>query len=127
MQTFAEALRETAEKGALPCSAALALAAQHGVDADTVAQAAANEDLRIIHCQLGLFGYQQFGAKRLTPEVSKLPPWLIAKLQESLVDGRLPCIAVWELADRYGLPRLAISAAAELLDLRVSRCQLGCF
>lgn len=45
------------------------------------------------------------------------------------VDGRkkLPCAAVFRLAERYGAKVLEIGQICNANDIRIINCQLGCF
>ena len=85
-------------------------------------------DLRIVKCQLGLFG---FGTSRphggVVQPVSEVPPDLEAAIRTALVDGRLPCVAAWEIAERRGLGRIEVAEACEALGIKVKPCQLGAF
>jgi len=50
-----------------------------------------------------------------------------SELAGALVDGRLPCKRAFALASRLDVPPRRIGEAADRLDVRVSRCQLGLF
>ncbi|UCF09602.1 MAG: hypothetical protein JSW65_05960 [Candidatus Bipolaricaulota bacterium] len=127
MESIEHALREVARQGTMPCTTAFEIVDARGASPLAVGEAATSEDLRIIRCQLGLFGYREFGSKGLTPVALEVPGWLEEKMQEALVDGSLPCAAAWQIADESGLPRLTVAAAAETLGVRIASCQLGCF
>jgi hypothetical protein len=127
MDTIEHALREAATEGVVPCTAAFDVARSHERAPREVGDAATSEELRIIHCQLGLFGYREFGSKGLTPVALEVPTSVEEEIQAALVDGALPCVHAWQIADARGLPRIALAAAAETLGVRISDCQLGCF
>jgi hypothetical protein len=83
-------------------------------------------EIKIIKCQLGLFGYE--GGQRLIVEPAEtLPPELEKALHSGLVDGRMPCATAWGIAKRFDLPKMSITSACEKLNLRISQCQLGTF
>jgi hypothetical protein len=46
---------------------------------------------------------------------------------ERLEDGKLRCAAAFAIAHRLGVEPLAVGQAANLADIRISRCQLGLF
>jgi hypothetical protein len=46
---------------------------------------------------------------------------------ERLEDGKLSCPAAFAIARRLGVEPLAVGQAADLADVRISRCQLGLF
>jgi len=84
--------------------------------------------LCIVKCQLGLFG---FGTSRphggVVQPVSDLSPDLEAAVWGALVDGRLPCVAAWEIASLRGLGRIEVAEACEALQIKIKPCQLGAF
>jgi hypothetical protein len=52
---------------------------------------------------------------------------MAAAINASLIDGRLPCLAAWEIAKRFGVAKAMISAACEAMKVKISPCQLGAF
>jgi hypothetical protein len=54
-------------------------------------------------------------------------PELAQAIHDRLQGGRLTCLAAWEIAEEMSIPKMAVSAAAEALDIRIARCQLGAF
>jgi len=82
---------------------------------------------RISHCQLGLFGYDDLGEKRIVKPAKEVSAELKAEITSRLVAGKLSCKAAWEIAAEFKLSRLAVSSAVEALKIRFSDCQLGCF
>ena len=113
--------------GRLPCAAVFAIAEDLGVALDQVVHGIGVADLRISHCQLGLFGYQAFGDKRFAVPLSHVPDRLEAALRAASVDGAVPCVAAWGIAEREGLPRPVVGSAADAIGVRIAPCQLGCF
>jgi hypothetical protein len=114
-------------EGHLSCMAAFAIAGELGVRPDMVREQADRLDVRIIHCQLGLFGYGAFGNKRFAADLPHVPDGLADALRETCVAETLPCAAAWGIAEREGLPRPVVGSAAESLEIRIAPCQLGCF
>jgi hypothetical protein len=49
------------------------------------------------------------------------------KIQESLVNGKLPCPAAFQIARDYKVTTKEIGEACNRLKIKVSSCQLGCF
>jgi len=128
-----EQLRQTVlnrlEDGHLTCHQAHAIAQEVGVEPLDVGRAADEVDVRISRCQLGLFGYgsKAAGTHKIVRPRAKVPPPLEAALRAVAGEEGLPCITVWQIADRLGYSRQETSDAVEGLALRVSVCQLGCF
>jgi len=120
-------IERRAIEGHLPCAAAFAIAGDLGVPLSEVVNAINGADVRIVHCQLGLFGYYAFGDKRFVAPLATVPDRLAAALREGAGNGPLPCASAWAIADREGLPRPVVGSAADALGIRIAPCQLGCF
>ena len=56
-----------------------------------------------------------------------MPEDLSVALQAATSDGRISCLALWEIGKSFGLSRHEMGNAAEGLGLKVKPCQLGCF
>jgi hypothetical protein len=121
-------LAEVCARGAadgLPCAEAFGLAEELEVRPLVVGRAADATDVRLVRCQLGLFGY---GARKtIVAPADDVSPELEQAIREGLILGRLPCAVAWALAARFGWPKLQIANAAEGLGIRISECQLGGF
>ena len=111
----------------LPCARAFDIASDLGVAPERVREATDELDVRISRCQLGIFGFEDLGEKRLVHALPKTPESLGGRIREALIDARLPCAAAWRIADEEGLPRFLVGCACETLGIRVAPCQLGCF
>ena len=48
-------------------------------------------------------------------------------IQKSLVDGQLPCAVAFAIAKLLCVDPLLVGEAADRLDIRLSKCQLGLF
>ncbi len=59
--------------------------------------------------------------------LSEVNQQLKEEIQRFLADGRLPCNEAHELAERLGIDLQEIGTAADALNIKISRCQLGCF
>jgi hypothetical protein len=122
-----ERLEPYREARRIPCACAVGAATACGVPPAAMGEAANGLGIRISECQLGLFGYELYGEKRWTRRLGAVPPALEQSVRAACAENRLACAAAWRLADERGLPRLLFGSVAETLDVRVSRCQLGCF
>ena len=127
MSDIEQEVRALSIDGRLTCVHAHRLSEQLGVALGEVVNRINEADVRIVHCQLGLFGYRAFGEKRFLVPFSEIPERLAASLREASSDGKLPCAAAWAIAEREGLPRPVVGSAAEALEIRITPCQLGCF
>jgi len=113
----------------LPCMAAHTIAHFLGVAPMRVGEAADREGIHISQCQLGLFGYgpKAEGRSKLVRSAVKVPPELRAAIEERAHEGRITCAACWRVAAQVGVERLAVAEVVETMDLRIVKCQLGCF
>ncbi|CAB5121555.1 hypothetical protein D3OALGA1CA_2632 [Olavius algarvensis associated proteobacterium Delta 3] len=109
----------------LPCAVAFQVAGDLSATPGDVGRTMDLMNARLTKCQLGLFGYAP--EKKIVS--SRMPdnPEMTAALQAALVDHRLPCASAWEIADRFGVRKLVVSAACEALGIKIKPCQLGAF
>ncbi len=115
------------ERSRIPCVRAMQVAADCAAPVAAVGQTAGSLGIRVSACQLGLFGYEEYGDKRWIRIPATIPEDLMAALCSACVGGRLSCAAAWRLADGRGLPRLLIGSVADAAGVRITDCQLGCF
>lgn len=130
MESIADAIRGALVAGELPCASAFVIAQRLGVEPLKVGQAADELGVRLSKCQLGLFGYgpKAEGKHRRVEAMKEVPDDLAAAIRAALgADGKLSCIAAWQIAAQFGIPRQQVSNAAEGLGVRIGHCQLGAF
>ena len=127
--TLDEGLKEEilaqAQDNNIACKKAEAIAEQKGVTIAEVGKAIDILNINIVECQLGLFGYGD--KKKIVQPASQVAPELKTKIERALQNGRLPCVAVWEIAAQLNIPRMRVCAACEALKIKVKPCQLGAF
>ena len=49
------------------------------------------------------------------------------EIQDSLVDGKLPCAVAFSIAKKLEVSTREVGDTANKLDIKVNKCQLGCF
>ena len=125
-QTLTEAIKRRSSGGKVSCAAAFTVARELKMKPSEVGKALDFLEIKVVKCQLGLFGYQK-GPRLVVQPAEEVPPELEKALRAGLVNGRLPCAAAWNIAKRFNLPKMTIKAACESLKLRLARCQLGTF
>lgn len=124
-ETIAARIREKMTEGKISCAEAHGIARELNVSPADVGAAIDLLEVRIIQCQLGLFGY---GKEKSIPVLTDaLNPEIELAIKSSLVNDRLPCSTSWEIAKRFGLPKPMIAAACESMKIKISPCQLGAF
>ena len=82
-------------------------------------------DIRLVKCQLGLFGYRP--EKKAVKPKSPQNQDLEEAIRTALVEKKLSCRAAWDIAHRFNVPKMAVSAACEALNIKIKPCQLGAF
>ncbi len=122
---IAEAVRKRAANGEINCADASAIAENFRVGMLEVGVTVDLLEIRLKRCQLGLFGYGQ--KKVIVEPAAEVSKELGKAIHGNLADGRLPCIAAWDIADRAGISRMDVSSACEALKIKIKPCQLGAF
>ncbi|HDQ73344.1 MAG TPA: hypothetical protein ENN19_14815 [Chloroflexi bacterium] len=124
------AVRAQAQDGQLRCAAAFRIARNLGATPLAVGQAADAVGVKLIRCQLGLFGYgEQNKHNILEPmdSVEGVTPELARAIREGLVLDKLPCAVAWSLATRFRISKIDVANAADTLGVHIRQCQLGAF
>lgn len=111
--------------GKLPCAGAFAAAEALGVSPAEIGSSADRMRVRLIKCQLGLYGYEP--EKKIVQPADTVGMEMEAAVRAGLKNGYLPCAAAWEIADRFKVAKMAVSAACETLSIKIKPCQLGAF
>jgi len=122
---IAAEIRRRIQNDELPCAKAFDIAKALAVPAADVGMTADLLKIRLVKCQLGLFGYSP--AKKIVRAAGSVDPALETALRGSLENGRLPCRTAWQLAERFGMRKMAGSSACEALGVKIRPCQLGAF
>jgi len=82
-------------------------------------------NIRLAKCQLGLFGYPP--NNKIVEPAADVDPELSDAIRRGLVGDKLPCRNAWEIAARFGVPRMTVSGACEAMGIKIKPCQLGAF
>jgi hypothetical protein len=122
---IAGAIQEQAREGTLSCAAAFRIAKDLGVTPLAVGQAVDALGVRLVRCQLGLYGYGE--QKSVVKPAEEVSPELEQAIREGLILGRLPCSVVWAISVRFGMPKMHVANSVEKLEIRIGQCQLGAF
>ncbi|OQW97231.1 MAG: hypothetical protein BWK74_06725 [Desulfobacteraceae bacterium A6] len=109
----------------LSCSAAFEIAGKLHIPVSDIGAAADRLKVRLVKCQLGLFGYKP--DKKIVKAAETVSSELKAAISNSLEDGKLSCIKAWEIASKLKVERFFVSCACETLKIKIRECQLGAF
>ncbi len=124
-EAIAAKVKEKISENKISCSEAHSIAAELNVDPGEVGIAIDLLEVRIIKCQLGLFGH---GKEKNIPALpDTIDPDIEPAIRSSLVNGRLACSAAWEIAKRFHVSKAMVSAVCEKMKIKISPCQLGAF
>ena len=123
--TIKSKIIELAKEGELPCAVAFKIAKDMKVSPADVGKTLDLLDFRLVKCQLGLFGYlpEKKIVKAKPPENQELED----AIRAALVEERISCRSSWDIAKQFNVPKMAVSAACEALELKMKPCQLGAF
>jgi len=122
---LAEAVARRAKDGKIACTASFEIASARGVSPSEVGKTIDLANVRLVKCQLGLFGYPPQG-KAVKP-ARNVSPDLEAAIRKRLEEGRLSCAEAWEIAKGLKVKKMDVAGAAEKLGIRIKPCQLGAF
>lgn len=109
----------------LACAKAFKIVDELNVSAAEVGKTADLLDMKLVKCQLGLFGYTP--EKKIVKPKTTRNPKLESAVQDSLVEGTLSCAKAWEIARDFDIPKMTVSAVCEQFKIKIRPCQLGAF
>jgi len=61
------------------------------------------------------------------PPGTKLDQQLAAQIREKAAEGKISCAAVHKIAAQMNTPAAEVGVAADLMEVRISKCQLGLY
>ena len=122
---IADAVKARTKDGEISCAAAFKVVKDLNVAPAEVGFTIDSLETKIIHCQLGIFGYAE--GKKPLKSMDTVQVELREAIESALIDGKIPCMSSWEIADRFGLSKMNVTSACETLKIKVSPCQLGAF
>lgn len=109
----------------IACAVAFDIARRLNVAPDRVGRTVDLMNIRLVKCQLGLFGYPP--DKKIVKPAAECDPELADAIRNGLIHERLPCRNAWEIAARFNVPKMAVSSVCEALGIKIKPCQLGAF
>lgn len=126
---ISEAILIRTREKELPCAVAFKLAEELKLSPAEIGAYADTHSIRLVKCQLGLFGYGE--KKKVVTPPAEIP----GKLKEAIENvvtgtddpGRIGCSQVWDIAKGLSIPKLSAAGACEKMGLRIKPCQLGAF
>ena len=122
---IARAIEEKTVEKTIKCAGAFKIVEGFGTTADEVGFTIDMLEIRIIRCQMGIFGYEP--EKKAVKPMENVPDELESAIRDKLMDGILTCPLAWEVARTLKIPKMRISSACETLGIKIKSCQLGAF
>ncbi len=52
---------------------------------------------------------------------------VIEEVKKKAIGGKLPCATARQIAEKLGVPYKEVGEAADILRVKITSCQLGCF
>lgn len=114
-----------AKDNAIACAVAFDISKKLAVAPDRVGRTVDLMNIKLSKCQLGLFGYPP--KHKIVEPAAGIDSELEAAIRRGLQQDRLPCQTAWQLADRFGVTKMAVSGACEAMGIKIKPCQLGAF
>ena len=125
IRELVEAVKKNLHGEGMPCAVAFDIASKAKVQPSEVGFTLDYLGIKIIKCQLGLFGYKP--KKAIVKPAAQVEPSLEKAIRERLQEGKLSCKDAWAIAAEHGLRKMQVSAACESLGIKIYNCQLGAF
>ena len=121
-----QTLSQSATQGKITCAQAHQIASKLGVSPVEVGKTLDLLEIRISQCQLGLFANRETSDSQIRLE--DLPPALVASLEPLTAAGKaLSCREAWKIAEQQTILKTLVSAACDVLQIKIVECQLGTF
>jgi len=122
---IAEAVKQRVSNGEISCAAAHKISSDFNISPSEVGVTTDFLEIPIIKCQLGLYGYGP--ERKIVEPAETVSQTLKDTINQSLINGRLPCRVIWDIAERLNIGKMEVSSACETLKTKISSCQLGAF
>ena len=119
-----EILKTAAADNKLACAKVFDIVSEHSIFPDIAGFTMNNNQIKITHCQLGLFGYPE--GKKI-PDCAEVSEDLENSIYDALENEKLSCGAAWNIASEMNMKKTDITAACEKLGIKINKCQLGAF
>lgn len=127
-EQIAKAIRKKSPGDAIACGTCEKISKDLEVKILEVGITADLLEIKIIKCQLGLFGWgKEPNRVQGIQAADSVSLDIKSALEEAAENGVVTCGTLWRTADRLGVKRKVVSAACETLKLKTRACQLGIF
>lgn len=125
LSQLGDMVKASLRDGNLPCAAAFKIAQDAKVSKIAVGEMTDRLGIRITNCQIGCFKVDKTIHDNI--DHKKIDDKIITMLETLRRNNELTCVNVFELAVKLKLTPMAIADVANLRNLKIHLCQLGCF
>jgi hypothetical protein len=125
LSQLGDMVRVSLRDGNLQCATAFKIARQAHVPNIAVGEVTDRLGIRITNCQIGCFKVDKTTHDNLDPK--KIDDKITTMLEVLVKNNELTCAKVFDLALHLKLTPMAIADVANLYNLKIHRCQFGCF
>ncbi len=120
-----DTVKASLKDGYLPCAVAFKIAKEAQIPKVAVGEMTDRLGIRVTNCQIGCFKVDKTIHDNSAHE--DLNDEIVSKLSALKENNELTCANVFDLAQQLKSTPMAIADAANLRDLKIDNCQLGCF
>ncbi len=120
-----DTVKASLKDGYLPCAVAFKIAKEAQVPKVAVGEMTDRLGIRVTNCQIGCFKVDK--TIHDSSACEGLDDGIVSKLNALKKNNELTCAKVFDLAQQLKSAPMAIANAANLRDLKIHNCQLGCF
>ena len=120
-----DTVKASLKDGYLPCAVAFKIAKEAQVPKVAIGEMTDRLGIRVTNCQIGCFKVDKTTHNNSAHE--DLDDKIVSKLNVLKENNELTCANVFDLAQQLTSTPMAIADVANLRNLKIHNCQLGCF
>ena len=120
-----DTVKASLKDGYLPCAVAFKIAKEAQVPKVAIGEMTDRLGIRVTNCQIGCFKVDKTIHDNSAHE--DLDDGIVSKLNVLKENNELTCANVFDLAQQLTSTPIAIADVANLHNLKIHNCQLGCF
>ena len=120
-----DTIQASLRDGGLQCATAFKIARQAKVPNIAIGEMTDRLGIRITNCRIGCFKVDKIVWDKI--DQKKIADEIIPMLESLRKNNDLTCAKVFELALQLKLTPMAIADVANFRNMKIHRCQLGCF
>ncbi len=120
-----DTVKASLKDGYIPCAVAFKIAKEAQVPKVAIGKMTDRLGIRVANCQIGCFKVDKTIQDNSAHE--DLDDGIVSKLNVLKENNELTCANVFDLAQQLTSTPMAIANVANLRNLRIHNCQLGCF